>query len=97
MSETLRLDLFLFYARFLKSRSLAAELCRDERVRLSGRVIEKAAALVRVGDVLTFPQGNRIRVIRVLTLPSRRGPAAEAQACFEDLAPLASPAAERQE
>jgi ribosome-associated heat shock protein Hsp15 len=95
MSETLRLDLFLFYARFLKSRTLASDLCRDERVRLSGRVIEKASAPVRVGDVLTFPQGNRIRVVRVVQLPTRRGPAPEAMACYEDLTPLAPAPADR--
>ncbi|TAD90432.1 MAG: RNA-binding S4 domain-containing protein [Alphaproteobacteria bacterium] len=84
-ADSLRLDLFLWYARFLKTRAAAADLCRDGRVRVSGRVVEKAAAPVRVGDVLTFPQANHIQVIRILSLPTRRGPAPEAQSCYERL------------
>jgi ribosome-associated heat shock protein Hsp15 len=82
-----RLDKFLWAARFLKSRSLAATLCAEKRVRVSGRLVDKAHTLVRVGDVLTFPLGSRIRVVRILALPTRRGPAAEAQALYEDLNP----------
>ena len=80
-----RLDKFLWAARFLKSRSLAADLCAQGRVRVSGRLVDKAHARVRVGDVLTFPLGPRIRVVRILALPTRRGPAAEAQSLYEDL------------
>jgi ribosome-associated heat shock protein Hsp15 len=82
-----RLDKFLWAARFLKSRSLASALCAEGRVRVSGRLVDKAHARVRVGDVLTFPLGARIRVVRILALPSRRGPASEAQALYEDLSP----------
>lgn len=81
-----RLDKFLWMARFFKSRTLATSICNDARIRISGRgVIEKAHALVRVGDILTFPQGNRIRVVEVLALPERRGPAPEAQGCYREL------------
>jgi len=80
-----RLDKFLWAARFLKSRNLAAELCAQRRIRVSGRLVDKAHALVRVGDVLTFPLGPHIKVVRILALPTRRGPAAEAQALYEDL------------
>jgi ribosome-associated heat shock protein Hsp15 len=83
-----RLDKFLWAARFLKSRSLAAALCAEKRVRVSGRLVDKAHTLVRVGDVLTFPLGSRIRVVRILALPTRRGPADEAQALYEDLSPV---------
>jgi len=83
----LRLDKWLWYARFFKSRSLAARFCDGRRVRLNRRVIDKASRQVRVGDVLTFPQARRIRVVRVVALGSRRGPAAEAEGLYEDLAP----------
>ena len=83
----LRLDKWLWYARFFKTRSLAAKLCNDGGVRLSGAVVTKAHASVKPGDVLTFAQGRHIRVIKVVALGSRRGPAPEAQALYEDLAP----------
>lgn len=83
----LRIDKWLWYARFFKTRSLAAKLCNDGGVRLSGAVVSKAHAAVKPGDVLTFAQGRHIRVIKVVALGSRRGPAPEAQALYEDLAP----------
>jgi ribosome-associated heat shock protein Hsp15 len=84
---TLRLDKWLWFARFCKSRTLAAKLCAAGRVRIEGEIIYKAHHLVRPGDVLTFPLGPHIRVIRVLQLGMRRGPAAEARQLYEDLAP----------
>ncbi|KAA0578145.1 RNA-binding S4 domain-containing protein [Azospirillum sp. Sh1] len=83
----LRIDKWLWYARFFKTRSLAAKLCNDGGVRLSGAVVTKAHAAVKPGDVLTFAQGRHIRVIKVVALGTRRGPAPEAQALYEDLAP----------
>ncbi len=93
MSETtLRLDKWLWQARFLKSRNLAAKLCAGSRVRVNRRPIDKPSAQVRTGDVLTFPLGNHIRVVRIVALGSRRGPAVEARTLYEDLsAPLPSP------
>ena len=85
--ETLRIDRWLWYARFFKSRTLAGKLCSGGRIRLNGSAIGKSHAVLRAGDVLTFPQGQSIRVIKVLALGSRRGPAAEAQALYEDLQP----------
>ncbi|MBI4182452.1 MAG: RNA-binding S4 domain-containing protein [Proteobacteria bacterium] len=82
-----RVDRWLWFARFFKSRSEASRLCAGRRVRINRRVIDKAHALVRVGDVLTFPQGRLIRVVRVAGLGVRRGPAAEAGALFDDLDP----------
>ena len=84
---TLRLDKWLWFTRFLKSRSLAAKLCATGRVRISGRVVTKAHQPVRVGDVLTFPLGPHIRVIAVKGLGARRGPPAEARLLYEDLSP----------
>ena len=87
MSEGLRLDKWLWQARFLKSRSLATKLCQASKVRLNGEVTSKAHQLVCPGDVLTFPKGPHIRVIKIVALGTRRGPAPEAQALYEDLAP----------
>lgn len=83
-----RLDKWLWCARFFKSRSLAHALLAASRLRLSGSVVTKAHQKVRVGDVLTFPQGPHVRVVRVLSLAARRGPAPEAQGLYEDLAPV---------
>lgn len=84
----LRLDKWLWYARFVKTRSLAAKLCSGGQIRVSGGGhVTKASHMVKVGDVLTFPLGPHIRVIRVQALAARRGPAPEARALYEDLAP----------
>lgn len=85
--EHLRLDKWLWFARFLKSRTMAAELCAGGRVRVSGRVVAKPSQTIRVGDVLTFPLGPHIRVIEVKALGVRRGPAEEARALYADLSP----------
>ncbi len=82
-----RLDKWLWYARFFKTRSLATRVCAASRVRINRVVAGKANAAVKPGDVLTFPQGSRIRVVEVVGLGARRGPAAEAQALYTDLTP----------
>lgn len=100
---TLRADKWLWYARLFKSRTLAQRLCESGRLRVNGEVVRKAHQGLKPGDVLTFPKGPHIRVVRVAALGSRRGPASEAQALYEDLAPPAprrpaeapSPVAER--
>jgi len=91
MSETpaasLRLDKWLWHARFARTRSLAAKLVSEARFRINGNPTEKAHHAVRPGDVLTFPLGPHIRVIKVLALGVRRGPAPEARTLYEDLEP----------
>lgn len=93
MNETgaRRLDKWLWFARFCKSRTLATKLCAAGRIRVDGEIVRKAHQLVRPGDVLTFPQGPHIRVVRVLQLGERRGPATEARTLYEDLSPPAIP------
>ncbi len=83
--ETLRIDKWLWQTRFFKTRTMAAELVQRGRVRVDGQRITKPGRAVGPGNVLTFPQGRAVRVIRVLGIPVRRGPASEAQALFEDL------------
>ena len=90
----LRLDKWLWHARFVKSRGLAAKLVSETGVRVNGTRAAKPAAAVRPGDVLTFALGRHVRVIRILALGTRRGPAPEAQALYDDLDPPAPRAAE---
>lgn len=85
--ESRRLDQWLWYARFFKSRSLATRFCASGKLRVNEKVIRKAHHGVRLGDVLTFPKGRDIRVVRVLDLGARRGPAPEAQGLYDDLEP----------
>ena len=82
---TQRLDKWLWTARFFRTRSLAARLCRSGRIRVNGIPVAKAHHGVRVGDVLTFPQAGHIRVVRVEGLAERRGPAPETVALYADL------------
>lgn len=86
-AEALRLDKFLWFARLAKTRSFAQEVAEAGHMRISGRVVDRAHAPVRVGDVLSFPLHGRVRVIRVEALPVRRGPAAAARLCYCDLSP----------
>ena len=85
MSETQRLDKWLWQARFYKTRGLAQRMCAAGKVRINSRRIRKAHYALRAGDILTFPQGSRIRVVRILAMPERRGPAAEAARCYEEI------------
>ena len=78
-AKTLRLDKFLWYARIVKTRSAAQELAEHGRIRIGGRVIDRAHAPVRIGDVLSFAQRGEVRVLRVEALPERRGPPAAAR------------------
>ena len=86
-ADSLRLDKWLWHARFARTRVLAAQLCESGRIRLGGEIVSKPHRLVRVGDVLTFPAGGHIRTVRVAGLGTRRGTAAEAQTLYQDLAP----------
>ena len=85
--NSLRVDKYLWFARFFKTRSLATKRANGGRIRINGNKIKKSSDTVRIGDILTFAQGNEIRVIRVLNLGTRRGPAQEAQSLYEDITP----------
>jgi ribosome-associated heat shock protein Hsp15 len=87
----LRLDKWLWQARFFKSRSLASDLVESGHCRVNGNRTQKPGYGICIGDVLTFAQGARIRVVRVQALGLRRGPAAEAQSLYLDLDPQAVP------
>ncbi|WP_088184779.1 RNA-binding S4 domain-containing protein [Sphingobium sp. Z007] len=83
---SLRIDKYLWFVRLCSSRSNAQKLAETGHIRLNGRRIERAHAPVRAGDLITFPHGEEgVRVVRVIQLPTRRGPAPEAQSCYDEL------------
>ncbi len=86
MAESLRLDKFLWFARIVKTRSLAQQLAEEGRIRLGGRIVDRAHAAVRIGDVLSFAVHGRVRVLKVEALPTRRGPPAEARTFYSEIA-----------
>jgi ribosome-associated heat shock protein Hsp15 len=86
---SLRLDKWLWFARLAKSRGCAKTLCESRRLRIDGRVVERASASVRSGQVLSYPDhAGNVVVVRVETLAERRGPYAEARLMYTDLAPV---------
>jgi ribosome-associated heat shock protein Hsp15 len=84
-TPTLRLDKWLWHARVFKTRSLATRFCSGGRIRIGGRVIDKAHYAVKPGDVLTFAHGRDVKVLKIVALGLRRGPAPEARRLYEDL------------
>ncbi len=84
---TRRLDLWLWFARFFKSRTLATRFVQAGRLRVNGQTIKKAHHSLRKTDILTFPKTNRVLVVKVINLGIRRGPSVEAQNLYEDMSP----------
>ena len=86
-AATLRVDKFLWFARLAKTRTFAQEIAEAGHLRISGRAVDRAHAAVRIGDVLSFPLHERVRVIRVESLPARRASPEQARLCYADLSP----------
>ena len=84
---SLRLDKWLWYARFFKTRTAATKLIQSGKLRIDGNVTHKPHRAAIIGMVLTFPQANDIRVIKIVQFGERRGPAGEALSLYEDLSP----------
>jgi ribosome-associated heat shock protein Hsp15 len=80
-----RLDKWLWYARFVKSRSVAAKLIEEGYIRVNRQRVVKAATSVRCGDILTATLYGRVRVIEILAIGHHRGPPSEAQALYSEL------------
>jgi ribosome-associated heat shock protein Hsp15 len=80
-----RIDRFLFFIRLIKSRTLAQGVIETGHVRIDGKRVEKSSEEVRIGSTIALPLNGKVRVLRVLSLPERRGPAPEARACYEEL------------
>ena len=90
---SIRLDKLLWYLRFARSRSIAQAMVAAGHIRLDGRRITRSSCAVHAGATLVLPVGERIEVIRLISLPLRRGPATEAQACYEQAPDNHSPRA----
>lgn len=90
-ATTQRIDKWLFFARIVKSRSLAAKMVQAGRVRVNRDKISSAARAIRPGDVLTVSLERRVVVLKVLAAGERRGPYAEARLLYEDLTPPEPP------
>ena len=82
----MRIDKFLFFTRLIKSRTQAQALLDEGRTRIDGRRVEKTSDTVKLGSVVALPLRGQVRVIRVLGLPERRGPAPEARTFYEEIA-----------
>ncbi|MFC3691254.1 RNA-binding S4 domain-containing protein [Chenggangzhangella methanolivorans] len=79
-----RVDVWMWRARVVKTRSLAAKLAQSGHVRLNGRRIDAAGRAVRVGDVLTIALDRSVLVLEIVDLGERRGPAVEAQMLYRN-------------
>ena len=87
MSETLRIDKWLWHARFFKTRTLAAKVVSAGHVRVNAERVKKPSTNIKTGDGLSFMQGRQLRIVSISALGDRRGPAAEAQTLYKDLTP----------
>lgn len=81
----MRIDRFLFFIRVVRSRTLAQHIIEQGRVRIDGKRVDKPSEEVRIGCIIALPLHGQVRILRVLALPGRRGPASEARACYEEL------------
>ncbi|MEI4195350.1 RNA-binding S4 domain-containing protein [Roseovarius sp. E0-M6] len=84
-TASLRLDKWLWHARFFKTRGLAAQMVGGGKLRVNGRRVSKPGRAIRIGDVLTITLPGGVRVVRVLEMGVRRGPASEAQSLYEEV------------
>jgi ribosome-associated heat shock protein Hsp15 len=80
-----RIDRFLFFVRLAKSRTLAQSILAEGHTRIDGRRVDKASEIVRVGSVVALPLHGQVRILRILSLPTRRGPAEEARAHYAEI------------
>lgn len=81
----MRIDKLLWFLRFAKTRGVAQAMAENGHIRLNGRRIDRAHQKIAIGDVLVLPLPSGVRVVELLVLPTRRGPAPEAHACYRTL------------
>ncbi len=97
-----RLDKWLWCARFMRARADCARLVADGHLRVNRQPTDKPHAKLRIGDVITLPLRGEVRVIAVLALAGRRGPAEQARGLYREIPPAepasnASPCGDGQE
>ena len=85
--KTLRLDVYLYYIRIFKSRSIATKFVLNNRLRISDQVTQKPHKMISIGDVLTMTINDNIKILKVLDIPKRRGPYSESLNFYEDITP----------
>ncbi len=83
--SVLRLDKWLWFARVVRTREIARELAESGHVRINGQRTTSASRLVRIGDVLTIALPSRVRVLRVVDIAERRGPAEAGAALYAEV------------
>ena len=88
--KTLRLDIYLYYIRIFKTRSIATKFVSKNRLRISGQVTQKPHKMIYIGDVLTMIIKDNIKILKVLAIPNRRGPYPESLNFYEDITPIKS-------
>ena len=88
---SIRIDKWLWHARFFKTRTLAASTVVAGKVRVDGTPVSKTSRAVGPGMVLTFVKEGEVKVVKILACGERRGPAPEAQSLYEDLSPETTP------
>jgi ribosome-associated heat shock protein Hsp15 len=82
---SLRIDKLLWHLRLTKSRSLAQALVAEGHLRINGIRIEKPSVEAKIGDTITLPRGENTLVIRLLSIPPRRGPASEVREYYAEI------------
>ena len=85
-TDRIRIDKWLWHARFYRTRPLAQEAAEAGRIRLNGARVVKSGHAIKLGDVLTVPQGRETFAVRVVAFGLRRGPATEARTLYEIVA-----------
>ena len=88
--KTIRLDIYLYYIRIFKSRSIATKFILTNRLRISGQVTQKPHKMISIGDVLTMTINDNIKILKILDIPNRRGPYLESLNFYEDITPIES-------
>ena len=86
--NTLRLDVYLYYIRIFKSRSLATKYILSNRLRISGQVTQKPHKMISIGDVLSMTISGNVKILKILDIPNRRGPYSESLNFYEDITPI---------
>ena len=86
--STQRIDVWLWYGRFYKTRSLATKMVRGGKVRVNGKVCKKTSTPVSAEDVLIFSRADDLLIVKIRAFALRRGPASDAQNLYEDLTPV---------